>query len=147
MERNLQSRAKAFMLLFGAVFGLGALLSSWLMAQELSIVASLQNHGIATQGEVYDYTYEDSSRRKGPGKYVPLIRFTTAAGQAVSVRVNAINTQFPRGSYPLLYLPDDPATARVESFVTMWLWSLILSASTAMLLLIAAPMLLRGLKR
>ncbi len=135
-------------MLFGAVFGLGGLLCGWLAAGELLVVSSLQRGGVAAQGEVFDYVYQSggSRRRYSGGGHVPLIRFVTAGGQQVTVRVNAANIQFLRGNYPLLYLPQDPQTARIDSFATMWMWSAILSACAAMLLPIGLSMLSQGVR-
>lgn len=150
MGQERQAKAKSIMLVFGLVFGLGALLTCWLAAEEWLIVWSLQGRGVAVQGEVFDFVSEPQSgtglRGMGPDKEIPLIRFQTAEGRSITVRVNALAEQFPRGTYPLRYLPDDPATARVEHFITMWLWSAILGACAA-LLLFAAILVFRASRR
>ena len=150
MGRDLQGKAQAFMLLFGAVFALGTLLTGWLAAEEVRLVAALQTRGIAAQGEVFDYVRERPSgtglRGMGPDKFIPLIRWQTVQGQPATIKMNALKEQFPPGQYPLLYLADDPETARVESFTTMWLWTCILGGCTVLMLLVTA-ILLRASRR
>lgn len=122
----------------------------WVFAKELLIVLPLQQRGVEVQGEVFDYVTEPLTgfglRGMGPDKLIPLIRFETAEGTPVVIKVNALKEQFPLGSYPLRYLPEEPTTARVQSFLTMWLWSLIMG-SGSILMLLATSILLRARRR
>ncbi len=143
MGRDLQSKARAFALLFGAVFALALVLTAWLTASELQIVAALQGRGVAVQGEVFDYVRKEPSgqrlRGMGPDFFVPLFRFRTLEGREVTVESNAgLKDEYPLGPYPVRYLPDDPSQARFEDFTSMWLWGAILSSAAALLLLITA---------
>jgi hypothetical protein len=143
MGRDLQSKARAFALLFGAVFALAFVLTAWLTVGELRIVAALQSRGVAVQGEVFDYVRKEPSgqglRGMGPAFFVPLFRFRTAEGQEVTVESNAgLKDDYPLGPYPVRYLPDDPSQARFEDFPSMWLWIAILSSGSALLVLVTA---------
>lgn len=140
----MKQQARFLLGLFATVFALGTALSGWLLVQELYLAGSLAQRGVAVEGEVFDYVYEPPTgtglRGMGPGKYVPLFRFRANDGQQIVVKANALKDQFPRGTYPVLYLADDPQVARIDSFTTMWLWTAILSACSAVLLLVTSIM-------
>lgn len=141
MGRDLHSKAQAFMLLFGAVFLLGGSLSAWVAIDEARVSYPLMQAGERTEGEIFDFDYV---RAGGRWKNIALLRFTPDGG-AEQV-VHSVGNNLGLGRYPVLYLPDNPATARIDRFEAMWLWFCIASAGALLLGLPGLAMLRKGLR-
>jgi hypothetical protein len=142
MARDMHSKARAFTLLFGAVFVLGGGLSAWVAVDEARVSYPLMQMGAHTEGEIFDYDYV---RAGGRWKNIALLRFTPEGG-AEQV-VHSVGHNLGRGRYPVLYQPDNPTTARIDRFEAMWLWFCIASAGALLLGLPGLAMLRKGLAR
>jgi hypothetical protein len=142
MGRDLQGKIQAFMLLFGAAFVAGGSLSAWVAFDEARVAYPLMQSGARADGEIFDF---DHVRTGGRWKNIALLRFTPEGG-AEQV-VHSVGHNLGRGRYPVLYLPDNPATARIDRFEAMWLWFCIASAGTLLLAIPGLAMVRKGLAK
>ena len=93
---------------------------------------SLSANGVTTTGIVTD-TEEFSSARPGdPGRSYKLIVTFEVAGQAYSIKSNAVynptGTDWVGQTMPIIYDPDDPDTALIDTFQERWLEPILNSA-------------------
>jgi hypothetical protein len=66
--------------------------------------------------------------RKRQANYAPVFAFTDAAGHSFTVNSHSVSNppSYSIGdTVPVLYQPDDPQHATIDSFVELWLWALI----------------------
>jgi hypothetical protein len=117
--------------------------SGWIAARDGLQSLALSRDGIKVQGEVSEYPYYQSYRAKY-SRPKPAVKFTTTDGREMKVFVHTLASEIPRGTYPVVYLPDAPEQARLDIFRTLWLWPTIAAAVAVMLLLIGLPMLFKA---
>lgn len=133
-------------LLFAAMFVSVGLLSAHIAVRDGRESLDFSRNGLRAEGRVIGYPYVESGSSKY-SRIKPLVRFTTSDGRQVDFLVNVLNTQLPRGTYPVLYKAESPGSARIDMFLTMWMWPSIAAGVAVLMLLIGVPVLVRSLRR
>ena len=84
---------------------------------------------IRTSAVVTDLEYRSSSR--GSGGYVAVLSFVDELGQTQTTRTKSAQNPAPADigqTVKLVYLPDDPESARIDSFKGLWIGPILLLA-------------------
>jgi Protein of unknown function (DUF3592) len=130
------------------LFGMGAfcfaLIPGYQAVRDALESREMVAEGLSAPGEVFDYRLVGQSSRHQ--KLRPVARFLTEQGETIEFIVPAGNTDFPRGTYPVLYRADNPQDATIDAFATLWRGAAITGAAALALLMVSAIMLRAGLK-
>jgi Protein of unknown function (DUF3592) len=133
---------------FVLLLGLGAigfaLIPGYQAVRETLESRQMLADGVTTAGEVFDYRLVGTRSKYQTLR--PVARFCTVQGEEIEFIVPAGNTDFPRGTYPVLYRADNPKNATIDAFATLWRGAAITGAAALALLMIGGIMLRAGLK-
>jgi Protein of unknown function (DUF3592) len=138
------NKARLILLLLG-VGAIGfALIPGYQAARDILESQQMLADGVTTTGEVFDYRLVGRNSKYQTLR--PVARFRTVQGEAIEFIVPAGNTDFPRGTYPVLYRADNPQDATIDAFATLWRGAAITGAAALALLGVGTIMLRAGLK-
>lgn len=125
-------RKKKSMLPVAVIFGIAGIvplcLGLYVLAERRAFVAAAAE----SEGEVVAIVLASSKARTGGddlNSYAPRVRFTTASGQPVEFQASAASsdTGYRVGDrVAVLYLPDAPDNASINSFFHLWIFPTIL---------------------
>ncbi len=124
---------------FLLICGIAALGGAFL---EGRAVARLRRHGQRVQGTVID----NVRKRSGGSKlWVPVVGFTDNLGYSVefALRVHARWKRRVGRSVPVIYLPDKPHDARMDSWAQLWLGAFVLLVTGTVLVALAVGLVLQ----
>lgn len=140
------SQKKGSLLLVALIFGVVGILPLGLGAYVYTDISSFEAIAIPSEGEVTEIFLATSKARAGGSdlnSYAPKVAFTTKDGTLVEYRASASSSDpgYKVGdTVPILYDPNEPERAKINSFFHMWLFPTILlsvgSLFTALALLI-----------
>lgn len=122
--------------------------SIWLTVRSLDFAANATR----TQGTVVDLQRKYSTDSDGNGRYLyyPVVRFQTAAGEQSEFRGSAGSSSpaYGRGDQvTVLYFPQNPRDARIDSITGLWLGPLITGGLGIAFTLVCCGFLLVRLRR
>jgi Protein of unknown function (DUF3592) len=80
---------------------------------------------------------ERSSSVRG-SVYYPIVQFRTAAGQSITFRSSLANVAVLGQTVRVLYLPNNPDDARLDTYKALWFWPTLLGALAAICFLLGA---------
>lgn len=115
-------------LIFGLVGIIPLCLGLYVLAERRAFVAT----ALESEGEVVAIVLATSKARTGGddlNSYAPRVRFVTATGQPVEFQASAASsdTGYRVGDrVPVLYLPDAPDNASINTFFHLWIFPTIL---------------------
>jgi hypothetical protein len=135
MSKSVVGKARSIALLFGLMFIAFGTIPAYIAVTSGLHSLKMVRSGVQAGGAIVDYVPVRYGTRErgieGRTRYQPLVRFQTSAGN--KVEFIEFNDDLPKGNYPILYLEDDPETAVVDHFMTLWKWPLV-SAVTSLLM-------------
>jgi hypothetical protein len=116
-------------IIFGVVGIVLLGVSAWLTVRSLDLTAN----GLRAEGSVIRLQREYSRNSDGQGRYLyyPIVRFGTDAGEDIEFRgsTGTSSPSYRRGErVTVLYLPQSPQDARIDSFGGLWAGPLITGA-------------------
>ncbi|MDE1886257.1 MAG: DUF3592 domain-containing protein [Xanthomonadaceae bacterium] len=133
---------KVFSILF-LIIDLGLLAGAGMLWRDHANFAA---HAMRADGVVTDLIYRSSS--KG-GSYVPAVQFSASDGRIVHITgsTGSNPAAYSRGEHvTILYPPNNPEGARIDSFSENWLGTLILGGIGLVFALIGAGTIAGGLR-
>jgi Protein of unknown function (DUF3592) len=124
---------------FLLICGIAALAAAVL---EFRAVVRLRRHGRRVQGTVIDNVPTTS---RGSKLWVPIVGFTDHLGYPVEFALR-VHTSWKRRvdrNVPVIYLPDKPHDARMDSWVHLWLGVVLLLVIGTVLVVLAVGQVLQ----
>lgn len=112
-----------------ALLGIGILIGAWALHRSKTEFART---AATAEGTVVDFATLDTGMMSGErtSQRVPVIRFTPADGEEVTLTVEAYAAwaEHERGdTVTVLYAPNDPAHAEIQTFYQQWAFQLIMA--------------------
>jgi Protein of unknown function (DUF3592) len=113
--------------------------------------SSFERDAEKTTGTVIDHVTKTSYDRDGDRSvtYAPKVRFTAADGQDYEFTdsISSSNKKDIGSRVDVLYKPDDPSDARIDSVARRWLFPGIFGGVGALMVLIGVGLLIAGLRQ
>jgi uncharacterized protein DUF3592 len=109
------------LLLVGTIFGVVGLVLLGVCTLLVLNAREFRSTAVATTGTVVGYeTHYDTDEGRRSETYSPVVRFTAPDGRQVEVRTNVSSSRRPRvgEQVKVLYQPDDPQDARIDTATT-----------------------------
>ncbi|WP_445638238.1 DUF3592 domain-containing protein [Nostoc sp. DSM 114161] len=137
-----------FFLIFGSIFaGIGIIIAVTGIIIGLN-TRSFVAAAIPAQGTIIELVQRWSTDN-GRSSYVyyPVVQYTTRSGESTVFESNtgANPPQFTKGQQvKILYIPDKPDSATIDSWVSLWLSTLILTGLGSIFTLVGGSILLKS---
>jgi hypothetical protein len=113
---------------------------------KLTQTLDFQNNALTSSGTVLKL--EEDQNTDGGTDYFPVVSFKTKSGQTIQFTSDSSYNDTKVGAkISILYLPADPAKAKLDSFQSLWLLPLIFGIFTVVLLLLGLGFLNQFLTR
>jgi len=131
----------------GVIAALVSVLLGSLATRETLRAMRLRSHGVRASGTIVAL---ESYRKRSSILYLPVFEFQTAPGSTVRVTCQQGSSPSPfreGDAISVLYLPNDPAGATIDTFAMLWLAPVLLWLATiGCLMAIAGGFYLAGVQ-
>ncbi|MUG98955.1 DUF3592 domain-containing protein [Scytonema sp. UIC 10036] len=123
-----------------------------ILVASVGITTGLDNYSfvkraVSTQGTVIDNLLDSTHRSDS---YYPLVKFTTRTGETIvfESKVGSNSPEYKKGEQvKIFYHPQKPNAAMINTWIHLWFFPMIFSASGSLAVLIGAALLAKELKQ